>query len=137
VCLFDKTFRDDLLAQVSISFAEKFELFKEAFAVRHPLLTACWATIDGLKLFLQQSGNANIQECYYNSLTHDHYVRFVFCFCLDRTIPIVFFDLPGFVHDSQVVEYGNIYGKLEEIFWLTGAKCCNNLAFGQVNREYL
>jgi hypothetical protein len=35
------------------------------------------------------------------------------------------------------VEYGNIYGKLEDIFRLTGEMCCVDLAFGQVNREYL
>ncbi len=60
-----------------------------------------------------------------------------FCFYLDGTIPIAFFNIPGLVHNSQVVEYGNIYGKLEDVFWLTGAKCCIDLAFGQVNREYL
>ncbi len=68
---------------------------------------------------------------------HDHYVTSVFCFCPDGTIPIAFFNLPGSVHDSQVAEYGSIYGKLEDVFRLTGAKCCVDLAFGQVNREYL
>jgi hypothetical protein len=57
--------------------------------------------------------------------------------CLDGTIPIAFFNLPGLVHNSQVVEFGNIHGKLEEVFWLTGAKCCVDLVFGNVNKEYL
>ncbi len=130
-----KTFRDNLLAQVSIPSAEEIESFKEAFAARHPLLTNCWVTMDGFKLFLQQSGNLIIQECYYNSWTHNHYVTFVFCFCPDRTIPIAFFNVPGSVHDTQVVGYGNIYGKLEDIFHSTGAKCCVDLAFGQVHRN--
>jgi hypothetical protein len=39
--------------------------FKEAFAARHPLLANCWVTMDGLKLFLQQSRNAIVQEHYY------------------------------------------------------------------------
>ncbi len=60
-----------------------------------------------------------------------------FRFCKDGAIPIAFFNVPGLVHDSQVAEYGNIYGKLEDVFQLTGAKCCVDLAFGQVNREYL
>jgi hypothetical protein len=137
VHLFVETFRDDLLAQVNIPSAEEMESFKEAFAARHPLLANCWVTMDGLKLFLQQLGNATIQENYYNGWTHDHYVTSVFCFCLDGTIQIAFFNVPGSVHDSQVVEYGNIYGKLEDISCSTGAKCCINLAFGQVNREYL
>ncbi len=58
-----------------------------------------------------------------------------FCFCPDKTIPIAFFNVPGPVQDSQVAEYGNICGKLEDVFWLKGAKCCIDLAFGQVNRE--
>ncbi len=111
--------------------------FKEAIAAWHPLLTNCWVTMDGLKLFLQQSRNAIVQEHYYNSWMHDHYVTSVFCFCLDWTTPIAFFNVPGSVHNSRVAEYGNIYGKLEDIFLLTGAKCCIDSAFGNMNREYL
>ncbi len=37
--LFIKTFRDNLLAQVSIPSTEEIESFKESFAARHPLLT--------------------------------------------------------------------------------------------------
>jgi hypothetical protein len=137
VRLFVKTFRDNPLARVSIPSAKEIKSFKEAFAAQHPLLTHCWASMDGLKLFLQQSGNAEIQEHYYNGWMHDHYVTSKFCFFPDGTIPIAFFDVPGLVHNSQVAEYGNIYGKLEDVFQLAGAKCCVDLAFGQVNREYL
>jgi hypothetical protein len=72
VCLFVKTFRDDPLARVSIPSAEEIKSFKEAFAAWRPLLTDCWATMDSLKLFLEQSGYADIQKCYYNGWTHDH-----------------------------------------------------------------
>ena len=60
--------------------------------------------MDDLKLFLQQSGNAIIQERYYNGLTHDNYVTSVFCFCPNGTIPISFFNIPESVQDSQVAE---------------------------------
>ncbi len=40
-------------------------------------------------------------------------------------------------YDSLVAEYGNIYGKLEEVFQSTGGKCCVDSAFGNVNREFL
>ena len=49
-----ETFRDDPLASVRIPSAEKIETFKATFAGRHPLLNDCWATMDGLKLYLQQ-----------------------------------------------------------------------------------
>jgi hypothetical protein len=137
VRLFVETFRNDPLSRVSIPSMEEIKSFKEAFAARHPLLTNCWVTMDGLKLFLQQSGNRIIQERYYNCWMHDHYVTYVFCFCPDGTITIGFFNVPGSVHDGQVAEYGNIYEKLEDVFHLTCAKCCVDLAFGNMNREYL
>ena len=93
--------------------------------------------MDGLKLYLQQSGNAEIQEWYYNGWTHRHYVTSVFCFCPDGTIPIAFFNVPGSVHDSQVAEFGNIYNKLEDVYLSTGAKCYVDLVFGNVTRNYL
>jgi hypothetical protein len=132
-----KTFRHDPLARVSIPLAEEIEMFKAAFAEQHQLLTDHWATMDGLKLYLQTAGNAYIQEWYYNGWMHDHYVTSILCFCPDGTIPISFFGIPGSVHDSQVTEFRNIYKKLEEVYDLYGAKCCVDLAFGNVTRGYL
>jgi hypothetical protein len=47
------------------------------------------------------------------------------------------FYVPGLIHDIQVADFGNIYEKLETNFNTTGGKCCVDLAFGQVNWEYL
>jgi hypothetical protein len=72
--------------------------------------------MDGLKVTLEQSSDALIQERLYNGWTHDHYVTSVICFCPDGTIPIAFINVPGSVHDSQVANYGNIYDKMESVF---------------------
>jgi hypothetical protein len=61
-----ETFRNDPLARVGIPSAEEIETFKAAFAERQPLLNDCWATMDGLKLYLQTARNADIQEPLYN-----------------------------------------------------------------------
>ncbi len=61
----------------------------------------------------------------------------VFCFCPDGTIPIVFFNVPGSVHDSQVAELGRIYHKLEQVYERTGGKCCVDSAFGNLEWDYL
>jgi len=116
---------------------EEIESFKKAFGAQHPLLNDCWATMDGLKLYLQSAGHADIQEKYFNGWMHDHNVTSVFCFCPDGSILIAFFDVPGSVHDSQVAEFGNICNKLEGVILSTGAKCCVDSAFGNVNREFL
>ena len=44
--------------------------------------------MDGLKLYLQQAGDATTQNNFYNGWTNDHYVTSVFVFCPDGTIPI-------------------------------------------------
>ncbi len=108
MCLIIKTFRHNPLARVSTPSAEEIEMFKAAFSEQHPLVTDCWATMDGLKLYLQTAGNAYIQEWYYNGWMHDHYVTSIFCFCPNGMIPIPFFNVPGSVHDSQVAKFGNI-----------------------------
>jgi hypothetical protein len=69
-----------------------------------------------LKLYIQKAGSAKIQERFYNGWMHDHYVTFVFCICPDRTIPIAFFNVSRSIHDSQVVELGQIYRKLERVY---------------------
>ncbi len=95
---------------------EERETFKTAFGECYLLLSDCWAMTDGLKLYLQPLGNAEILERYYNWWMHDHYVTSVFCFCPDGTIPIAFFNVPGCDHNSQVAEFGKIYNKLEDVF---------------------
>jgi hypothetical protein len=113
------------------------ETFKAAFAERHPLLNNCWATMDGLKLYLHTAGNTDTQEHFYNGWTNNHYVTSIFCFCPDGTIPIAFFNVPGSVHDSLVAEYGNIYNKLEGVYLSSGAKCCVDSVFGSMMRGFL
>ena len=82
-----------------------------------------WCTMDGLKLMLEQSGDAIIQEQFYNGWTHNHYVMSVICFRPDGTIPIVFCNIPDAVHDSQVADYGDIiHDKLEYVYEQDGAK---------------
>ena len=93
--------------------------------------------MDGLKLYLQQSSNDEVQQRFYNGWTHDHYVTSVFCFCPDGTIPIAFFNVPGSVHDSQVADWGDVYLKLEAVYRSMGGKCTVDSAFGQVEREFL
>jgi hypothetical protein len=61
----------------------------------------------------------------------------VMCFCLDGTIPIVFCNIPGTIHNSQVADYGDIYNKLELVYLQDRAKCTVDSAFGNVSREFL
>jgi hypothetical protein len=84
-----------LRTRVAIRSAVEIESFKAAFAEQHPILNDCWATMDGLKLYLQQAGTGEIKEPFYNGWTHDHYVKSVFYLCPDETISIVFLMFQG------------------------------------------
>jgi hypothetical protein len=86
--------------------AKEIESFKAAFAVQHPLLNDCWATMDGLKLYLQQSAKMSLFK---SSITMDGCMttcHICIFFCPDGMILIVVFvNTPGSAHDSQVVQF--------------------------------
>jgi hypothetical protein len=118
-----KVLRNDQWAHVQIPSSEKIEEYKEMVRNWHPFLTDVWCTMDGLKITLEQSGDALIQERFYNGWTHDHYVSSVLCFCLDGTIPIAYINIPAAAHDSQIADYGDIYDKLETVYQRDGGTC--------------
>jgi hypothetical protein len=64
--LIAEIFPDNPLARVCIPLQEKISEYMDAMGSCHPLLADCWCTMDGLKLYLQQAGNAVIQERFYN-----------------------------------------------------------------------
>jgi len=129
--------KSDALAMIAIPSEEIIMSYQEAVGAIYPLLSDVWSTMDGLKLYLQQSGNSEIQARYYNGWTHGHYVTSIFVFCPDGTIPIAFFNVPGSVHDSQVAHWGRVYDKLGAVYADTGGKCTVDSAFGKVNRPFL
>ena len=135
--IFLATARSYSLAKIAIPSNEEIALYKEAVGAIYPLLSDVWSTMDGLKLYLQQSGNTEIQARFYNGWTHGHYVTSVFVFCPDGTIPIAFFNVPGSVHDSQVAHWGKVYDKLGAVYDETGGKCTVDSAFVKVNRPFL
>jgi len=102
-----KVLRNHLMAQVKIP-SEKIAENKEMVYNSHPNLHDVWCTMDGLKITLKQSGDALVQEQYYNGWTHDHYV---------------FSDLL-------------LYDKLELVYERDGGKCTVDSAFGNVTTDY-
>jgi hypothetical protein len=72
IWLIVETFCNDPLVRVAILSREEIETFKVAFSKCHLLLNDCRAIMDGLKLYLQVSGNLEIQERFYNGWMHDH-----------------------------------------------------------------
>ena len=78
------------LAKITIPTRGKIAEYQAAVAARHPFLPDVWATMDGLKLSIEQPSTDVTQSRYYNGWTHGHYVSSVFCFAPDGTISIAF-----------------------------------------------
>ena len=129
--------KSDENARVVIPSAEKVEEYKAAIAAKYPVLHNVWATMDGLKLRIQQASTTEKQALYYNGWKHDHFVTAVMCFCPDGTIPMAFFNVPGAQHDSTVCELGGIYDKLQRVYEETGGACTVDSAFRVKNAPYL
>ena len=130
--------KNDDLARIALPTAEKVEQYCAAVKEKHPDLDMVWATMDGLKLALQQAPSDEVQRMFYNGWTHGHYVGSVFCFAPDGTIPIAMYNVPGCVHDSEIAVWGGVYEKLKVVYELTGARCTVDSAFnGKMNANYL
>jgi hypothetical protein len=59
------------VASLLLPSSELIDEYKEMVRMRHPYLANVWCTMDGLKLMLEQSGDALIQEQYCNGWTGD------------------------------------------------------------------
>ena len=62
-----KVLVNDPRAAVQIPSSKKIEEYKAMVRSRHTFLPDVWCTMDGLKLTLEQSGDAIIQERFYNA----------------------------------------------------------------------
>ncbi len=61
----------------------------------------------------------------------------VFCFDIDRTIPIIFFNILGCVYNSLIAIWGLVYEKLGRVYKVTGAKCTVDSAFDGTSCKFL
>jgi hypothetical protein len=114
---------------------EKIQVYKDIIRRRHPLLKNCYCVADGLKLYLQKSGDIRIQSRFYNGWTHSHYVTNLFVFSPDGMIIACVLNAPGSIHDSTLAEWGNIYEVLERTYEKTGGQCCMDSAFASMNSQ--
>ena len=128
---------NDYFAKITIPSNDQIQKYKDAVAEKYPLLDSVWASMDGIKTPIQQSGSTKVQGYFYNGWKHNHFVTSVFCFCPDGTIPIAHMNLPGATHDSTIADWGDIYNKLESVYEQNGGICCVDSAFRMRNAEYI
>ena len=124
-------------AAIRVPTDEAIQQMMDAFGPRHPDLGNVWCTVDGLKLTIQKAPVKSVENRFFNSWTHGHYVGNVFVFCPDGTIPICCMNVPGSVHDSKIAEWGNIYDKLEAVYQRVGGRCVADSAFCALTNPYI
>ena len=101
----------DPKSEVWMPDAAEIALLLEAIAAKHSLLVDCYCMVDGLKLYLRQSGDSVIQSRFYNGWKHNHFVTNIFAFALNGSIITCTLNAPG-------------HGMIPH--WHTGDPCIQN-----------
>lgn len=103
-----KVLAQELDAMVRMPTALETVEYKRAFYNKYSMLKDVYAVADGLKLYLEQSGDTVIQNIFYNGWKHDHYVGNVLVFAPSGLIIACAMNAPGSMHDSSVAEWGGV-----------------------------
>ena len=126
----------DLNAKVIPPTVDKIRFYQNIIGSKYPLCSDVYAAADGIKLLIQQSGDEQKQNRFYNGWKHGHYVNCIFVFCPDGKIVLCLLNAPGTFHDSTMADYG-MYDRLQKIFTLCGGKVVVDSAFKMANADYL
>ena len=127
----------DPKSEVRMPDTAEIGLFKEAIAAKHSLLVDCYCMVDGLKLYLQQSGDSVIQSRFYNGWKHDHFVTYIFAFAPNGSTIACTLNAPGTWHDSTLAHWGSMYSKLQKCWEEHGGKVLMDSAFASNMYEFI
>ena len=111
--------------------------FKTSFAEKYSMLDDVYCVADGLKLYLEQAGDAINQIIFYNSWNHDHYVRNDFIFAPNGVVKYCSINAPGSMHDYVIAEWGGVYAKLKRGFEAHGGILCRGFSFSKGHYPFL
>jgi DDE superfamily endonuclease len=125
----------DPLAIPTMPSNDELDDFVSSITAKYPALTNCWGAMDGLKIRLQKSGNAQVQNLFYNGWTHDHYISNLFLFSPDGKIRACYTNAPGTMHDSTLAKWGGLYDKIDELYRTRQAKVVVDSAFASDKRD--
>ena len=124
-------------AKVELPPNEKVAEYQQAIVSKYSLLRDVYCVADGLKIYLEQSGEFMIQAKFYNGWKCDHYVNNVFVFAPDGSIICAVINAPGAMHDSQIADFGFLYDKLQVVFDNCGGRCVMDSAFCKSRFDYI
>ena len=114
---------------------EEIAQFQVAISSMYTSIPNVYAALDGLKLTLEQAGDDDTQNAFYNGWTCDHYVSCLFLFTPDGRIRAAYLNAPGSWHDSTNALFSGIYKKVDWLYQQTGGQVVVDSAFGTANRK--
>eukprot|EP00536_Pseudo-nitzschia_multiseries_P006692 jgi/Psemu1/15856/gm1.15856_g len=125
-------------AKICLPNEEETQQYVDAISAKYPVLAPhrVWGACDGLKLYLQQSGNWMKQNQYYNGWTCGTYVNSVLIFAPDGRIRACILNASDCWHDSTQADYG-LYEKMELMYNNFLAKVVVDSAFKLSRKPYL
>jgi len=98
-------------AVVRIPIQEEINRYRRAFQEKYNSLSDEYGVTDGVKMYLEQSGDSMIQDRFDIGWTNDYYVTNVLVFSPNCLILACALNTPGSMHDSIVSEWGDVYAK--------------------------
>ena len=101
---------------------EEIAQFQVAISSMYTSIPYVYAALDGLKLTLEQAGDDDTQNAFYNGWTCDHYVSCLFLFTPDGRIRAAYLNAPGSWHDSTNALFSGIYKKVDWLYQQTGGQ---------------
>lgn len=102
--------------------------YQQAIDATYPEIGEVWAAANGLKLWVQRSGNYCVHNQFYNRWIYGHYVNSIIVFVWNWRIRISIINCPGTFHDSQMSDCG-VYQQMKTISHRTGGKIVLNSVF--------
>ena len=70
-------------------------------------------TLDGLKLRIESTTCPIRQNAFYNGWTCGHYISNIFVFAPDGRIVAMVINAPGYFQDSNIINMGGLYDRIE------------------------
>ena len=132
-CLIKALF-DHPAAKVKLPTEQEIRGFEATIQQKHSLLPNVWATMDGVKLLIEQTGNGDDQNNFYNGWTHDHYITNLLLFSPDGKVRGCYLNAPGVLHDSTLASWGSLYDDIDRIFETFGSRVVVDSAFAKANK---
>lgn len=108
------------LARVKMPTTQEIRTYQATIRENYSMQHDVYVVGDGLKLQLEQSGEAVVQDIFYNVWAHDDYVGYVFVFAPSKVIIACSVNAPGSMHYSCKAEWGSFYDTLEIMYERTG-----------------